>query len=70
MLRKEVRRFLDAAFGGSASPLIAQLADMKAVTLEDLREIERQLDDRQGAGRGRPPAASGRDATGGEADER
>jgi predicted transcriptional regulator len=43
MMRKEIRRFLEVAFDGAAAPLLAQLADMKEVTLEDLREIESQL---------------------------
>jgi BlaI family penicillinase repressor len=44
MIRKEIRRFLDIAFDGAGAALVAQLADMKEVTLEDLRELERQLD--------------------------
>ncbi len=40
MIRKEIRRFLDVAFDGAAAPLVAHLADMNAVSLEDLREIE------------------------------
>ncbi len=40
MLRKEIRRFLDVAFDGSAAPLMAQLAQMDEVTVEDLKEIE------------------------------
>jgi len=43
MLRKEIRRFLDAAFDGVAAPLVAQLADMDAVSLDELREVENQL---------------------------
>jgi BlaI family penicillinase repressor len=43
MLRKEVRRFLDTAFDGAAAPLVAQLARMDELTVEDLREIERTL---------------------------
>lgn len=43
MLGKEVRRFLDAAFDGAAAPLVAQLADMNAVTLEDIRALEQQV---------------------------
>lgn len=43
MMKKEVRRFLDVAFDGAARPLVAHLADMNEVTLEDLREIERQI---------------------------
>lgn len=50
MLRKEIRRFLDTAFDGAAAPLIAQLARMDEVSVEDLREIEKALaekDDRK-----------------------
>ena len=44
MLRKEIRRFLDVAFDGSAAPLVAQLARMQELTVEDLKEIERVLE--------------------------
>jgi predicted transcriptional regulator len=44
MLRKEIRRFLDSAFDGVAAPLMAHLADMDAVSIDDLREVEKQLD--------------------------
>ncbi len=43
MLGKEIRRFLDAAFDGAAAPLVAQLADMNEVTLEDIRELEQYV---------------------------
>ena len=43
MIRKEIRRFLEVTFDGTAAALVAQLADMKEVTLEDLRELEGQL---------------------------
>ncbi len=43
MLGKEVRRFLDAAFDGAAAPLVAQLADMNEVTLEDIRALEQHV---------------------------
>ena len=43
MIRKEIRRLLDAVFAGEASSLVAHLADMRELTLEDLREIERSL---------------------------
>ena len=49
MMRKEVRRFLDALFDGSAAPLVSQLAEMDELSLEDLQEVERQL------ARGRKP---------------
>lgn len=47
MIRKEIRRFLDALFDGSARPLMAHLAEMDAVSLDDLREIEGLLDEAQ-----------------------
>ena len=40
MIRREVRRLVDRLFDGEGAPLVAQLADMDAITLEDLREIE------------------------------
>lgn len=43
MIRKEIRRLLDSLFDGSASPLVAHLAEMDKLSLDDLREIERQL---------------------------
>jgi predicted transcriptional regulator len=39
-IRREIRRFLEGLFDGSARPLVAHLAEMDALTLEDLREIE------------------------------
>jgi BlaI family penicillinase repressor len=45
MIRKEIRRFLDVLFDGSAGPLVAHLAEMDAVSLEDLRLAEEQLQD-------------------------
>lgn len=47
ILNKEIRRFLDTAFDGAAAPLVAKLADMNEVTLEDLREIESQVASRE-----------------------
>lgn len=43
MLKKEIRRFLDVAFDGAAGPLVAQLARMDELTIDDLRELERTL---------------------------
>ena len=43
MIRKEIHRFLDTLFDGAGTPLVAHLADMKEVSVDDLREIERQL---------------------------
>ena len=44
MISKEIRRLLDALFDGEAAPLVAHLADMKELTLDDLREIEKTLE--------------------------
>lgn len=43
MIRKEVQRLLDVLFDGSASSLVSHLADMDAISLEDLRELEEVL---------------------------
>lgn len=43
--RHEVGRFLDTLFGGRVGDLVATLTDMEALDLEDLRELERHLDD-------------------------
>jgi BlaI family penicillinase repressor len=50
VIRHEIRRFLDVMFDGAAGPLVAHLADMDAVSLDDLKEVERQL----GKGRRKP----------------
>ena len=43
MIRKEIRRLLDSLFDGSAAPLLSHLTEMRALSLEDLREMERQI---------------------------
>ena len=48
MIRKEIRRFLDGLFDGAAAPLMAHLAEMDALSLGEVRELEKQL----GAGAG------------------
>ncbi len=53
MIRKEIQRFLDTLFDGSGTPLVAHLADMNEVSLDDLREIEKQLGRKRGPGRNR-----------------
>ncbi len=60
MLKKEIRRFLDVAFDGAAAPLVAQLARMDELTIEDLRELERALAGK-GDGRGREADAKQRE---------
>ena len=51
MIRKEIHRFLDTLFDGAGTPLVVHLADMQEVSLDDLREIERQLGQKPGPGR-------------------
>ena len=45
IIRKEIRRLLDTFFDGSGAPLVAHLADMDAVSIEDVRELENMLDE-------------------------
>ncbi len=45
MIHKEIRRFLDTLFDGSAGSLVAHLADMDAVSLDDLRHAEERLEE-------------------------
>ena len=47
MVRKEVRRFLDTLFDGAPAGLIAHLADTDEITLDDLREIEARVAERE-----------------------
>jgi predicted transcriptional regulator len=43
MMRKEIGSLLETLFDGSAGPLVSHLADMDALTLEDLRALEERL---------------------------
>ena len=45
MMRKEVGRFLDTMFDGSALSLMSQLVDMESVTASDLDRLQEYLDD-------------------------
>lgn len=45
MIRREISRLLETFFDGEAQPLMSHLADMEAVGLEDLRELESYLRD-------------------------
>ncbi len=58
MIRKEIRRLMDTLFDGSGAPLVSHLADMDAITLDDLREIEQRLGD-SGPGDSRKRAKGG-----------
>jgi BlaI family penicillinase repressor len=60
MIRKEIRRLLDSLFDGAAPELVSHLADMKELSLDDLRELEEGLAPPRAArrrgtkGKGRP----------------
>lgn len=43
MIRREVRRLIDRLFDGDGAPLVAHLADMDAISIEDLQDIESRL---------------------------
>jgi BlaI family penicillinase repressor len=43
MIQKEIQRFLDTMFSGAATPLVSHLAQMEAVSLEDLKALEKLL---------------------------
>jgi BlaI family penicillinase repressor len=43
VIRQEIRRFLDVMFDGAAAPLVAHLAEMDAVSLADLKQLEQHL---------------------------
>jgi len=43
VIRKEIRRLLDSLFDGAAPELVSHLADMKELSVEDLRAIEEEL---------------------------
>ena len=51
MIHKEIRRLLDTFFDGSAAPLVAHLADMEAVSLDEIRELEKHIDSQQDSGK-------------------
>ena len=59
MLKKEIRRFLDVAFDGAAAPLVAQLARMDELSIEDLRDIEEALSGKGGGERPKKPGKRG-----------
>jgi BlaI family transcriptional regulator, penicillinase repressor len=54
IVRKEIRRFLDGLFDGGAPELVSRLADMNELTVDDLREAERTLGEKRGAGDATP----------------
>ena len=55
VIRHEIRRFLDVLFDGAGAPLVAHLAEMDAVTLDDLRQLERHLAPASRTTKGRKP---------------
>ncbi len=44
--RRELGRFMETLFGGRADRLVSTLADMDAINMDDLRELERHIDER------------------------
>ena len=63
MIRREVKRFLDAIFDGAAIPLVSHLADMDALGLEDLRALEQALE-KESTAAGQPGRVPRRRKTG------
>ena len=61
VIQREIRRFLDGLFNGAAGPLVAHLAEMDALSLEDLKEIEK-LAAADGVGEVREAAAGAGEA--------
>jgi len=59
IIRKEIRRLLDSLFDGAAPELVSHLAEMKELSVEDLRAIEQEIGKES---RNKPgvPAAEGR----------
>ena len=78
MIRREIRRFLNLLFGGSAGPLVAHLAEMDALTIADLGEIEKRIgarrtpvgSDQTSRGKGRSSKGQGSSAVAGYNDPR
>ncbi len=61
LIRREIRRFLDLLFDGSAAPLVRHLAEMDELSLEDLRGIEERVGlKRSKAGHGHPRSPGSR----------
>ncbi len=65
MIRKEIGRLLDTLFDGSAAPLVAHLADMEALTLEDLKSLENKLEPDPKEPRGSPAGVDDSSTAGG-----
>lgn len=55
VIHHEIRRFLDVLFDGAAAPLVAHLAEMDAVSLADLKQLERHFAPAPQTSRGRRP---------------
>lgn len=45
MVRKQIRGLLDDLFDGEGAPLVSHLADMKALSVDDLEAIAERLDE-------------------------
>ncbi|MCX5754146.1 MAG: BlaI/MecI/CopY family transcriptional regulator [Candidatus Krumholzibacteria bacterium] len=59
IIRKEIRRLLDSLFDGAAPELVSHLADMKELSVEDLRAIEEELEEERRGPKG-PGTTEGR----------
>ena len=76
MIRREIRKFLNLLFDGSAGPLVAHLADMNELTVSDIGAIEKRLGARTagpkgtGGKEGKPGADAGTSRKGGKRGER
>jgi len=57
MIRKEIRRLIDGLFDGRGAPLVAHLAHMEALSLEDLKAAEEALRPQDTRASGRRRAA-------------
>jgi BlaI family penicillinase repressor len=55
VIRHEIRRFLDVMFDGAAAPLVAHLADMDALDLDDLKQLEKHAVSAARKPKGRKP---------------
>ena len=49
VLRDRLRQFIDTVFDGQAESLVLRLVEDETLSLEELRDIERQIQDRTGA---------------------
>lgn len=70
MIRREIRRLLDGLFDGDGAGLVTQLAEMDAISLEDLREIEKRVKRSEAGGEAETEANGGPEHRTGDLAER